>query len=522
MRPSAIAIALGLSCASLAGPAAVSLESEARASISIAVTWDRLLHASSSAVVATPIEASSVWENGRIRTYTHLRVDRGVAGDVATGSEVWVRTLGGVVGKIGQLVDGEAKLTAGQPSLLFLCQAGAGALEVTARGQGQFPIIAADAHSAPRVVRSGAAGALLAPWVSTSSASNRLAADVLHDRPVDDVAADVAAGGRGALHARSSARRISVILAALASLVPARDAAAFCRTTTCGLPPDFSPSPTNCEPASFFDGSGHFWADFASFCAAQNPPEQILPIWWRNSCVSYDLQKDASKQVSYAVASGIVQAAFAQWTNATCAPDTAGATQVSIQVSDLGPVDCNQVQYSSDQGNQHVIIFCDDTFPCDSMNTANEAASSGNTLGLTTVTFDSDTGEIYDADTEINSTVPLSTTAPVPDGSYDLASIITHEMGHFLGLAHSGDDTATMFARYTPGTTSMATLKSDDLSGICSIYIPDGTRAVAASVASSGFLTADACDPTPRHGFQSVCAQPVSNGCDLSAEPRDD
>jgi MYXO-CTERM domain-containing protein len=188
----------------------------------------------------------------------------------------------------------------------------------------------------------------------------------------------------------------------------------------------------------------------------------------------------------------------------TCSDGALGSGTVSIGVTNPGPVECDQVQYSSDQGNQHVIIFHDDVWPYDDPN---------NTLGLTTITFDPDSGEIYDADMEINATQPLTTSGPLPADGYDFMSIITHETGHFLGMAHSGDDLATMYAHYTPGTVTMRTLTADDTAGICSIYPPDGTREVAPTVADGGTIPEDSCDPTPRHGFQSQCAQPVGNGC---------
>ncbi|MGO9839316.1 MAG: matrixin family metalloprotease [Polyangiaceae bacterium] len=296
--------------------------------------------------------------------------------------------------------------------------------------------------------------------------------------------------------------RAAVVVAAclaatgFAGVAGEREARAFCRTTTCPLPPEFAPSPAGCQPA-----------DFAQYCASLDPPVQPLAVWWSNACVSYDIQQNASRQVPYATAVQSFATAFSKWTSVTCA---GGTRTVSISVTNLGPVECDLVQYSSDQGNQHVIIFHDDSWPYDDPN---------NTLGLTTITFDPSSGEIYDADMEINSTQPLTVSGPLPAEGYDFMSIITHETGHFFGMAHSGDDLATMYAHYTPGTTTMRTLTTDDTTGICSIYPPDGTRDVATSVSASGTIAEDACDPTPRHGFQSQCAQPQSKGC--AAAPGD-
>jgi hypothetical protein len=179
--------------------------SDAGASVSIQVTWDGLLRESTAAAIVTPSESQSVWEGGRIYTYTHVHVDRAIVGDLTTGADVMVRTMGGVVGKIGQRVEGEAVLAPGHASLLFLHTGGnapAGIYQVTARGQGQFPVVpAADPAAPPHLVRSNAAGALMAPNTVGPVPVPLLAADVVHGRLVDDVAVDVAAAwGRAHAH----------------------------------------------------------------------------------------------------------------------------------------------------------------------------------------------------------------------------------------------------------------------------------------------------------------------------------
>jgi hypothetical protein len=166
------------------------LAGNALASVSIAVTWDGLLRESTAAAVVTPVEARTVWEGGRM--YTHVRVDRALAGELATGGDAWVRTMGGVVGKTGQLVEGEPVLAPGQPSLLFLHPAPVAAFDVTARGQGQFPVVSDD-KPLPHLVRSTSAGTLVAPRARAAAPTAPLAADVVHGRAVDDVARDVAA-----------------------------------------------------------------------------------------------------------------------------------------------------------------------------------------------------------------------------------------------------------------------------------------------------------------------------------------
>ena len=175
------------------------MASDANASISIAVTMDGLLSYSSAAVVAIPAEERAVWENGRIYTYTRVLVDRAVAGELAPGGEAWIRTMGGIIGKIGQRVEGEAVFVTGRPSLVFLHPGPVGAFEVTARGQGQFPVVL-DEQKTVRLIRSSVVGALLMPRPGPRDATDaqaqgtskpQLAAEAIHGRLLDDVAQDV-------------------------------------------------------------------------------------------------------------------------------------------------------------------------------------------------------------------------------------------------------------------------------------------------------------------------------------------
>ena len=262
-------------------------------------------------------------------------------------------------------------------------------------------------------------------------------------------------------------------------LFGAHSASAFCQATSC------NPNETECSTTPL----GCFSTGF--------------PLSWASNCVTVSVQADgAPKQhISYAAARSSVERAFAAWTDAAC---DEGSPSISVVVN--GPVACNASEYNADRGNANVVVFREDAWPY---------VGGEDALGLTIVRFDPMSGEIWDADIEINAVdEPLSVGAPVA-GSVDLDSLLTHEAGHLLGLGHNTlDESATMFPGYHTGSVELRSLADDDIEGICNIYAP-------ARKASS-----TSCEP--RHGFSDLCGalQPAptpkpsdqeSSGCSLAA-----
>src|SRR2546421_1504835 len=114
--------------------------------------------------------------------------------------------------------------------------------------------------------------------------------------------------------------------------------------------------------------------------------------------------------------------------------------------------------------------------------------STGLRPGRARVTFDPANGFITEADMAINPNVTrldqfgnevgsfFSTDGTFD--SYDLESTFTHEIGHMLGLEHSGEVAATMQPRqgvngtYNLPNFTTRTLASDDVAGIRAIYGP--------------------------------------------------
>lgn len=275
--------------------------------------------------------------------------------------------------------------------------------------------------------------------------------------------------------------RFALGLAALSIALLPRTASAYCRTTT-----SETFEPTAAHPC---DTAGK-------------------PLFWTSKCVGFSLQQNASVQVDLATARGIANEAFTQWSSAQCPADTVACTgsvvgTPNIAAQDIGPVACDQVEFNQgDGGNANDIIFRDGVWPHE-----------GTALALTTVTFNVQTGEIYDADMEIQSNpteVKLGVHDPIAANEYDLRSIVTHEAGHFLGMAHTQttNTQSTMFSTYRAGQTFMRSLSPDDACGICNAYPPTRTAT---------------CSPDPRGGLVSNCGGSASSskgcGCAVVGAP---
>ena len=202
--------------------------------------------------------------------------------------------------------------------------------------------------------------------------------------------------------------------------------------------------------------------------------------------MGYSMQKDGTSHLSFEDASFAVATAFDAWLHPFCDGEPPGIGLIRMQ-----DVACNEVEYNSAAGNVNVVIFRDDAWT---------HPESPDKIAITQVTFNPDTGEIYNVDIEVNSNQYLFTVTEATE-AFDLVSIMTHEAGHFYGMGHAQETDATMFERYDPGSTEMRTLTADDQRGMCALYPPWPVDHAA-------------CNPIPRHGFESECRgdQP-EHGC---------
>ena len=195
MRTSIHRLALALVFAAALGPVRVQ-EPSAEASVSTAATLEGLVGFAHVVALAEPTESRTEWQGGKIVTYTRLVVVERVSGEAP--ASVWVKSLGGTVGDIGQSVEGEPTFVMGARSLVFLRRlpndaAAADLHVVVSRAQGQYPLAL---EKARWMVRPNVRMGLVLPAREAADTPmvvlpKQAALARLRDRPVDDVLREV-------------------------------------------------------------------------------------------------------------------------------------------------------------------------------------------------------------------------------------------------------------------------------------------------------------------------------------------
>ncbi len=193
--------------------------------------------------------------------------------------------------------------------------------------------------------------------------------------------------------------------------------------------------------------------------------ETPQPIFWPQQCVLYEVNQSGLSTVpEFDDLLAAIEASFDPWRDADCA---------SFDPQFVGITESRVIGLSADrQPNGNIIRFSETGWP-----------NASPIQALTSVTYRISTGEIVDADIDMNAQhfnmgIIEDTTAD-PDLILDLQNTLTHEIGHFLGLDHTQGDSftgtgsyldATMFASAPLAETKKRSLEDDDINGVCTIY----------------------------------------------------
>jgi hypothetical protein len=211
---------------------------------------------------------------------------------------------------------------------------------------------------------------------------------------------------------------------------------AYCRTTTCG-------------------------SEKSADCAElPKCPDGGVPLYWPDHEIKIGIENGSDiRNISPEAARDILTTSMAAWTSVDCG----GGHHPSITVApiQLTPVSGSPGDRDATSDAVNALRFFDSDWPHD------PAA-----IALTTVRYGTESGRIVAADIEANSFDHNMTIVDV-GGEFDLQSVLTHEAGHFFGLAHVIEPEPTMFASYSGGgATDRRSLETNDQEGMCAIYPP--------------------------------------------------
>jgi MYXO-CTERM domain-containing protein len=140
----------------------------------------------------------------------------------------------------------------------------------------------------------------------------------------------------------------------------------------------------------------------------------------------------------------------------------AGGSSAQI-LEDTSPSQMARTDWSS--SSIHLVLF-------DETNSSGYFPSGSGTVAITPLWFTSD-GTITDADVLFNGSNFQFTTSGV-FGRFDVQDVATHELGHFLGLDHSGWAGATLYPYVDPGMLFQRSLSKDDIHGARDMYPNQG------------------------------------------------
>jgi hypothetical protein len=189
-------------------------------------------------------------------------------------------------------------------------------------------------------------------------------------------------------------------------------------------------------------------------------------VYQPNSCFHYSVNYQGSDNVLLDDLLDIVNASFSAWQQVNCS---------FFHFVETEPTSVDRAEFNQNKGNVNLLVWreTEEDWHVDQNHNTN-------TIALTSVTYDTNTGDMLDADIEFNGAYFDFGNAENPGSSdiVDLQTVITHEIGHTIGLDDlydAIDSASTMYGmdiHRSDGspTTDKRDLAEDDIAGLCYLY----------------------------------------------------
>lgn len=179
------------------------------------------------------------------------------------------------------------------------------------------------------------------------------------------------------------------------------------------------------------------------------------PFKWTSNLVTYVIQSAGSDDISDDSEKAAVRLAFRAWEQ---------VDDSVIRFEEDTSADATRTDFGAN--DIRMVIFDED-------GSSGFFPSGSNIIALTPITASTVDGTIFDADIVFNGRLSFTTNPGQDTSRFDVQSIATHEVGHFIGLDHSGGPKATMFTTIPGGSTYARSLCADDEAAAATIY-PSG------------------------------------------------
>ena len=183
----------------------------------------------------------------------------------------------------------------------------------------------------------------------------------------------------------------------------------------------------------------------------QSQSSKGAKLFWSDSCLTMYINERGSDDIADDSEIDEIKVSFDTWGAVSCS---------SSLIQFAGMTNLEVTGHLKEDPSINMVVFRESKWPY-----------STRPVAFTAVTYNVNTGEIFDADIEMNGEDYHFTTEPEKETwKIDIQNTITHELGHVLGIDHAALEEATMSDHAGPGEINKRSLEQDDIDAVCTIY----------------------------------------------------